>query len=124
MHSGNSTGPGLTNRPLGQRGGSETNTLSTANMPNHNHAATTTTTIHIHDDDGVSPDADGAVLANSNNSSNIYSSGAIDGALGGAAATSATTVGNTGANQSINNMMPFLAINYIIALQGIFPSRN
>ena len=34
------------------------------------------------------------------------------------------TTGNTGANQQFNNMPPFLAINFIIALTGVFPSRN
>lgn len=34
------------------------------------------------------------------------------------------TVGNTGGNQGVNNMQPYLAVNYIIALEGIFPSRS
>lgn len=34
------------------------------------------------------------------------------------------TVGNTGASQAHNNMQPYLAINYIIALVGVFPSRS
>jgi microcystin-dependent protein len=34
------------------------------------------------------------------------------------------TVGNTGGNQPHENMQPYLAINFIIALQGIFPSQN
>ena len=34
------------------------------------------------------------------------------------------TVGNTGQGQAHNNVQPFLALNFIIALQGIFPSRN
>jgi microcystin-dependent protein len=34
------------------------------------------------------------------------------------------TLGNTGASQPHNNMQPYLVLNYIIALQGVFPSRN
>ena len=34
------------------------------------------------------------------------------------------TSGNTGGNQSVNNMQPWLGVNYIIALQGVFPSRS
>ena len=34
------------------------------------------------------------------------------------------TVGNTGANAPVSNMQPFLAINYIISLEGSFPSRS
>jgi microcystin-dependent protein len=34
------------------------------------------------------------------------------------------TVGNVGGSQPHNNMMPYLTLNFVIALQGIFPSRN
>ena len=33
-------------------------------------------------------------------------------------------IGNTGGSQSVNNMQPYLAVNFIIATQGLFPSRN
>lgn len=35
-----------------------------------------------------------------------------------------TTTLNQGGNQAHNNMQPYLTINYIIALQGLFPQRN
>ena len=35
-----------------------------------------------------------------------------------------TTIANVGGSQAHNNMMPYLALNFCIALQGIFPSRN
>jgi len=40
------------------------------------------------------------------------------------AAMNAGTVGSVGGSQPHNNMMPYLVLNFIIALQGIFPSRN
>ena len=39
-------------------------------------------------------------------------------------AMSASTAANTGGSQPHNNMMPYLVLNFIIALQGIFPSQN
>jgi microcystin-dependent protein len=41
-----------------------------------------------------------------------------------ATATSSTTIANTGGSQAFNIMQPYLGINYIIALVGVFPSRN
>ncbi len=35
-----------------------------------------------------------------------------------------TSIGQTGGSQPHDNMMPFLCANFIIALQGIFPTRN
>ncbi len=37
---------------------------------------------------------------------------------------SGLSTGNTGGGQPIQNMQPYIAMNYIIALQGIFPSRS
>jgi len=37
---------------------------------------------------------------------------------------SAIVLGNTGSGQSFNNMQPYIAMTYIIALQGVFPSRS
>ena len=38
--------------------------------------------------------------------------------------TGAVTIENTGAGQEVNNLQPYQVVNYIIALVGIFPSRN
>lgn len=115
------TGPGLTRRTLGQIGGVEENTLSTANLAPHSH--TVQTALRAIDDNGSTEEANGNTLANSAvATANLYSNAAVDETMAAGAAT--TTVGNMGSAIPVNNMMPYLAVNYIIALQGLFPSRN
>jgi len=101
-------GPGLQSRAVGQRGGSQTNTLNTTHLPSHNH------TVGIPISTAVETEAQG-FLSNAN----IYAEEATSGQFyPGATST------NTGNGQAINNMGPFLTVNYIIALQGTFPSRS
>jgi microcystin-dependent protein len=111
------TGPGLTNRPIGQKGGTQTNTLTKNQLPSHTHTATT----HCQSGGG-----DANVAAN-----NIWSKDALTGsATYQTAAPNATmragavTNDNTGGGQSVNNMQPYQVINFSIALVGIYPSRN
>jgi microcystin-dependent protein len=114
MHPG--SGAGLTPRSLGEKGGTETNTLSVLNLPAHNHAAT----LHASSGAGNVPDPAGSVLAKKNRT-NIYNNSATpDVTMNSASVTTA----NTGGGQAVNNVQPFLAVNYIIALTGTFPSRN
>jgi len=110
LHAGR--GPGLSQRRLGERGGTETNTLNTNQMPSHTHAISVPTTSQVADDTQPNGNALGQTRAD------VYSQGQADGALAGVAA------GNTGGGQAVNNMQPFQCVNYIIALVGIFPSRN
>jgi microcystin-dependent protein len=103
------SGAGLT---LGQSGGSETVTLTITNLSPHTHAANAAsagTTLNpaaqywaADPGENVAPYAatpDGHVM-------------------------SGTAVSAQGGNQPHNNMQPFLAVTYIIALQGIYPSRS
>ena len=101
-------GPGLSNHAQGSRSGSETNTITIQQMPSHNHAVS------------IPVSTDGAEetsghLANST----IYA----EDSTAGKTYPGVTTL-NSGAGQSVNNMQPYLALNYIVALQGTFPSRN
>ena len=142
---GSGQGPGLPNFQIGQRGGRETVTLITANMPVHNHGATTTVTTVV-DSTGSSAVLralaassstnvpTGNVLANSPRRENIYSNNvpnvdmaldSIDLTLNLSATSSASTaVNSTGGSQAFNVRDPYLAVTWLIALQGIFPSRN
>ena len=117
------TGPGLSPVRIGQRGGSETVTLGLANLPSHSHTAVSTTTVHGHNaaGDSTSPkDNTWSVKSRTN----IYSSSAPDVDMQAGTVTVATTVGHTGGGQSIQTRDPFLAVNWSIALVGVFPSRN
>tara|TARA_R110001583_G_scaffold157944_2_gene309866 strand:- start:1057 stop:1575 length:519 start_codon:yes stop_codon:yes gene_type:complete len=106
------TGPGLTNRPLGQKNGAETETLVTSQIPAHTH----TGKISVNSGNG----------GESNPSEQYIASHA--GAFGeeptGSNSLNGVITNSTGGGQSHNNMQPFGCINYIIALQGTFPSRN
>ncbi|RBP48755.1 phage tail protein [Arenicella xantha] len=109
MHVGSSDGG--EEHPEGQKSGEETHTLSAAEMPQHTHAQKASAT----NADTSTPT--GHLLARE--VSNPYS----------AATTSkepfaAGTIANTGGGQAHNNMQPYLALNFCIALRGLFPSRN
>jgi microcystin-dependent protein len=106
LHQG--TGPGLSPRTIGQRGGQETSTLTTQNLPPHNHS------LHARGEEDNSEKPENNVLA----ASPTYSTAAQDVTMHG------TSIGNTGSSQAFNNMQPFLVINWCIALVGTFPSRN
>jgi len=110
IHAG--TGPGLTPRQIGQFSGSETVTLNITQMPAHTHM--------------VNPkysNAPGQINPANNYPSNLGAPNAVYGASGDGPMGSAI-VGNAGGSQPHDNMQPWLCVNYIIALQGIFPSRN
>ena len=118
---------------IGSRGGTEQVTLSITQIPSHNHLiagggdgaklsteravrktpiagdipAVTTTKSGLAD---VEVKSFGPENANSVNA--------------GTASSGGGTIGNTGGNMGHTNVQPFLTVSYIIALQGIFPSRN
>lgn len=127
IHAG--TGPGLSNYRLGQRGGIETVTLNVTEIPSHTHTATGQIKASI--TSGTTNDPNGNILStavtpidrSTTVNSNIYTS-ANNANVNMAANGVGVTVGNTGGNLAHENRPPFLAINYIIALIGTFPSRN
>ena len=114
-------GNGLPSFRLGQAGGSVTTNLTVANMPNHSHSATVSTTVANEQGNASLPA--GAVWAQDSRS-DIYFSGPPTNPdeLAGNAVT--VTVGNTGGSTPFSTQSPYLTLNWIIALQGIFPSRN
>ena len=106
-------GPGLSNYVIGQTGGTENTTLLATNLPSHTHPLIATS------EAGSTSDPTGAYLGNT---------GALDreyNITGTTVQMNAGAIGlSSGGSQPFNNMQPFLTMNYIIALQGIFPSRN
>lgn len=111
MHTGTGTG-GLTTRVLGEMGGTETTVMTINQMPSHNHLVGGVTT------DGNQSTPTGNVFANTKILDKEYSDAAADTTM------KSTMIGNTGGNQPINNVQPFLAVNFIISLYGIFPTPN
>jgi len=127
---GAGNGPGLSNYNLGQRGGVETVTLNVNQLPAHNHGATTTVTATATangNSAGNQTNPDGNVWAQKGRT-NIYSDQTPDVTMSASAidvtATATTAVANSGSGQSHENRSPYLAVNWIIALQGLFPPRN
>lgn len=104
-------GPGLPSYNQGQRSGSETTTLTTANMPPHDHGLTATS------EDGNSADPLNRVIADGGRSRLYVTSTPGD-------AMDARSIGATGGNTSVNNMQPYLTVRACVVLQGLFPSRN
>lgn len=100
---------------LGEMSGTETNTLTQAQMPVHTHGVVVT--VPASKDEGTSDDPTGKYLAVSG--TNAYSN-TSDVTL---APVSATT-NPVGASQPVNNMQPYLGINYIICVQGFYPVRD
>ena len=103
-------GPGLSSYDLGQVGGVESETLTVNQMPGHNHL------VAANGSDADSGKAANRFLANS--SANVYIS-TSDGTT-----MAPTMIGNTGGNQPFSTLQPYLTLNFCIALEGIFPSRN
>lgn len=94
----------------GQKSGEETHTLSASEMPRHTHV------LHGSSSEGDAPVPSGHVLART--PPMIYRSPANLTPL------ASGTVTNVGGGQAHENMQPYLAVNFCIALQGLFPSRN
>ncbi|MFD2556508.1 phage tail protein [Sphingobacterium tabacisoli] len=127
-------GTGLTNRVLGQQFGSETVSLTSQQMPQHTHGnnlPVSGLTLNVSAIDATKTDpAVGDHLANLNETGINYLgyiAAAPDTALAAQSVdTSSVTVNMTNVGGSLphDNMQPFLVLNYIICVEGIFPSRN
>ncbi len=122
MHRGQ--GPGLSNRVMGQKGGTIQEVLTTNQIPSHIHGATTTTQTLINVNNGTGGEniANGQFIASRNGGfSEEPSTGAF---LGAPNSISTTTTDLTGNTQAHTNLQPYLTVTYCIALFGIFPSRS
>lgn len=101
-------GPGLSTYTLGEKGGSETNNLNITQLPPHHH--------------GLNAKEE----ANAADPSGNYIAGTGTNAFGTTADRSmnANSTALSGGGQAVNNEQPFECVNFIIALQGTFPSRS
>lgn len=107
MHAG--TGPGLTPRDLGRKSGAETVTLTTNQMPNHNHQ------LNVLNGLATSPNGQNEYLAQAD----IYTPKGTP-----LVQMNNGAVSHTGNGQPFQIVQPFQVVNFIIALQGTYPSRN
>lgn len=113
---GYGSGPGLSPRAWGQRGGQEAVTLTGNQLAAHSHAVNATNS------DGNFPGPGSKILAaapdGGSGQETIYSDQAATVQM------SSQMIGPSGGSQPVNVQDPTLVIRYCIALQGVFPSRN
>lgn len=105
-------GNGLSNRVIGQLGGTESVTLIQSQIPSHNHTPLANST-----------------SGNLDDPANAYWSGSATVSQfvpGDQANTNmnTTAIGTSGQNQPHDNMQPFLAVSFIIAIDGVYPTQN
>ncbi|MDF2178067.1 tail fiber protein [Aliiglaciecola sp. CAU 1673] len=104
------SGPGLTPRNIGSRGGAEHETLTANQIAAHNHSFSATSSAAS----DASP-ANNSIAASTG--ANLYGSN-------NPAAMNGASITPTGGSQSHTNLMPTLCIHFIVALVGIYPSRQ
>jgi microcystin-dependent protein len=110
IHAG--TGPGLSPRRLGSKGGGENETVTVNQLPSHTHAFSAVNT----------PGTETAPPANGTLAQSVgYDLYVPPGAFTNMAAS---TVSNVGGSRPHQNEMPYLCVHFIIALFGIYPSRH
>jgi len=107
IHTGASNGNFHT---LGQKSGEETHTLSAAEMPQHNH------TVEASTGNATTNNPTNQVFARARELTYHELSTTVN--------MNSSMVTSVGGGQAHENMQPFLAVNFCIALQGLFPSRN
>lgn len=135
-------GPGMGNYVIGEMGGTENTTLTQLNMPQHTHVATATAvtgtvnvsaTLQANSAAGTNQlPATGNYLAGLASKSGLYATAAgttvnlagVNAAGTFTGSSPNVTVAASGGSQAFSNLSPFLALNFCIAMTGIFPSRN
>jgi microcystin-dependent protein len=138
-------GPGLTQRVLGEMSGTSTNTLTLQQIPAHTHAivnggttnitGTVSLLMNVNNGAGGLNTPTNNYLGVEQGGNGVYANTATSGdTLNAAAITvngsgltadfSAIQVGITGSGLPYNNQQPFLGMNYVICLMGVYPSRN
>lgn len=112
LHQGQ--GPGLTQRQLGEKSGTESVTLIGSQIPTHNH----TPTCSSNAGNSAAP-GNNVWAANSNTAALQFTTSTAS-----PVNMSPASVGTVGGSQPHENRIPFQAVNYIISLFGVFPSQS
>lgn len=117
IHQG--SGLGLSPYVIGQASGNENVTLLSTQMPQHNHL------VGVSNQAGSIADPTNSVLAQGNSGSGRNAVAVSDYVSTAATGTlSPATISMAGGSQPHNNIQPYLCVNFIIALTGIFPARS
>jgi microcystin-dependent protein len=101
---------GLSPYQIGEAGGVENVTLTQGQMPTHSHP------VEANSSPATGTRPSGTVLART--TANVYA------AAPDTTTMNAGTIGSTGSSQAHPNIQPYLVLNFCIALNGVFPSRN
>lgn len=112
MHPGR--GPGLTARRLGERVGVETVTLTEAQIPSHTHTVRASQALGI---PNLEPSNTTSIARTQIPAYQTNTSGSL-------VDMASQTLSTTGGGQAHDNVQPYLTLNFIIALQGLYPSRS
>lgn len=112
LHSGQ--GPGLSLYDLGQTGGTSSVTLLTTEIPSHKHGVNAVAVANAADPTNMQ-----WANAAGRPAPNLFAS-----AITSSTNMNSAAIANTGGDLPHNNLMPFMAINFCIALQGVFPPRS
>ena len=113
-------GPGLSSYTLGEKIGTEAVTLTINNMPPHTHTGASSFKLQADGNPGTDPAPDFNYPANF---ANAYAPAPTSGVTMQPPAYTGT-INAAGGGQPLPILSPYLGMNYIICLQGIFPSRN
>jgi microcystin-dependent protein len=116
---GTGQGGGLPYVSLGETGGSETATLSVLNLPSHVHNGSVAFRMQASNSGASEPTPDGTYI---NGYTNGFSKATPNAT--GLAPTYTAVIGTSGSSQPIAILSPYLVLNYVVCLYGIFPSRN
>lgn len=109
---------------IGQVGGETAHTLSLSELPSHVHTVGVDSTTNAKTNTAVATNNSvfgqsvGTPSTGASFTMNMYGSGSPGGAL------APQVIGATGGSQAHDNMQPYLVLNFVVALEGVFPSRN
>jgi microcystin-dependent protein len=126
IHTGGNSGQGngLSAYVLGQFGGVENVTLTQTQMPVHSHALNTNKTVGTTSVPGASVYLSAGAPTGSGPNAVSLKSYTTDTSGANIVSLIPNAIGTIGGSQPHSNLQPYLAVNYVIALQGVFPSRN
>lgn len=111
-------GPGLTTRTIGESAGEENVTLISTQMPTHSHAVIASATVGDQSSPAMNILAVATDPDSGGNPLNYIAPAS------GNTTMAQNMIAPAGGNQPHDNMQPYLAVTFIIALSGIFPARN